>query len=225
MVEERTMGLIVIGGIVGCLLLYVVYRLIQGQVRQKQWSAEAQRLGFDYEAEDPVSLMDYGRIKLFTFGSSQVAKNVLKGSLRGADLTLMDFHYTVRGGRASVTTRQSICLLKSPRLRLPNFYLRKRAMFYDDLTNAFGGRQVSFPEDPRFSNTFYLMGPDEATVRDLFTPAVRERLLIYQGSDVQIEGDGDLLLVHFGTYVKPSESAQLTDQALYLLEVFGGPVG
>ncbi len=213
---------VLVGGalVLGILALGVLLWWRHVKTRREAWEAMAQQLGMSFEPLNEGFIYDHAEFKLFTAGYGQLAKNILTGKVQDLDVVLADYQYTIGGGRRSHTCRHTICIVKSPELRLPGFNVRREIPLYDDLGSALGGQDIDFVEDPDFSRAFVLQGYDEAAVRQLFGLGVRRELLQHWNSDLVLEGLGDQIVVHFGVRLDPSQARGLLDLSVHLSNLF-----
>lgn len=140
-------------------------------------------------------------------GSNHLIANVLE-AVRMEDLVLIlfDYKYTadtsafaaaadLLSSRSSPSQiyEQTIARIQSPLLKLPSFNLFPEHIF-NKIGKLFGGSDINFPEAPQFSDQYILRGENEAALRAIFTPALREFL---QPLDhLTIEGADDVLFVY-----------------------------
>jgi len=135
--------------------------------RTQEFSDVAQQIGFKFlgstwrgPALSPVHKMC---IIQSTRGGF---KNVMIGSIDGLEAALFD--YTYMAGKSSVTiTLASFTQGK----QLPAFELRSESIF-DRIGDALVHRDIDFDSNPEFSRRYFLRSPDEAGVRNLFTPTL-----------------------------------------------------
>jgi hypothetical protein len=91
--------------------------------------------------------------------------------------------------------------MESDLFRLPAFVLFPEG-FLAKMGKMFGRTDINFPDSPEFSRKYILRGDDEAAIRAIFTPALRQAL---ENQDrVTIEGAGPLLFIfRKGRRLKP----------------------
>jgi hypothetical protein len=219
MASNAVVLVLVIVGFVGLIAFFIWLVWYLNKRRREAWMAAALELDMQYKREDPGLITRHGAFKLFGLGHSRRAQNVLTGAQRGAQLCLADYRYVVGHGKNQSVHFQTICILQSPRLRLPHFFLRRQRALLDFLGKLFGGQDINFDEDPAFSKAFVLQGKDEALVRGLFDAGLREFCLRFQGSGLQLEAQGDTFLFHEGRKGDPAKSRELVERAFELLTV------
>ncbi len=98
---------------------------------------------------------------------------------------------------------QSVILFQSAHLELPFFTLQPESQVYT-IETQFGYPDIRFASRPEFSKNYILRGPDEASIRALFT----DRLLGYlaEKKNLHVEGyDKSLILYEPGQRVEPHD--------------------
>jgi hypothetical protein len=216
-VDERTLVILVVLGLVGLTAFFVWLAWFQSKRRREAWMAAALELDLRYQREDPGLITRHSTFKLFSLGHSKRARNVLSGSVHGGQVSLADYQYVTGHGKQRTVHSQTLCILTSPRLALPHFFLRRQRAVWDLLGKLFGGQDLNFDEDPAFSKAFVLQGADEAAVRAKFQPGLRMSLMRYEGKSFQLEGRGDTLLFHEGRHQDPAKAREVLERALELL--------
>jgi hypothetical protein len=223
--------LIVLLGLV-VLVLFIIRNASQ---HRKGLAALAKELGFTYERESPELLEQFKDFRLFVpdrYRSYQLAWNVLKGKTGSATVCLFDYYYRIRSG--SFQHNFTICALRSPDLKLPYFYLRHK--FLTEMVNPFpvkkgvlpeshptsmefGGSEIDFPEDEKFTKKFVLQGKEEV-VRPLFDVDLRQHLLpfgdIWHAPAREVEGNRDTLMLITTGPIDPKDARELIQQTTNL---------
>lgn len=197
------------------LVAYLVYRHLESR-RTKQWMQVASRLGLEYKDSEQDFFVRYTASwppKFKAFAQPQVStRNILHGTVDGAQIWLGDYQYTFTTGRSGGTARETICVLESPHLALPNVDLH---------TLSFGDRvdwrrstrgNIEFADDPAFSKDFVLRGADEPTLRELFDPQVRAWFVRRKAQQLDMEADGRTVVLT-GSRIKPQDAERLLDDA------------
>jgi len=206
---EEIFPFIMFGGIVTLIIALTAYTYYAAKKRAEAMAAIAPRMGFTYKAIASEIKKEYGHLNIFSRGHSQKVINCLQGEKNGIEVSMADYHYTVGSGKHSTRYAQTICIIKDPSFDLPNFYVRRESKFFDYLGKLFGGQDINFPEDDRFSSAFVLQSKAEAETRHLFNDRVREAFLKFTGTNSQIEGQGNSIILHKGTIAKPEELSLL----------------
>jgi len=206
---EELIPFFAFGGMIMFVVMILAYSYYAAKKRAEAMQAVAPRMGFTYQDKANEIKREYGHLNLFSRGHSHRVINCLKGERNGIEVSMADYHYTVGSGKNASHYSQTICIIKDPSFDLPNFFVRHENKFFDYLGKLFGGQDINFPEDEKFSSAFVLQGKVEAETRYLFNPRVREAFLKFAGTNSQIEGQGNSLIVHKGVIVKPEELSLL----------------
>ena len=91
----------------------------------------------------------------------------------------------------------------SPDLSLPSFELRPEHMFHK-IGQALGYQDIDFDSHPTFSKQFLLRGPNEAAIRDFFTPELLEFFESHPGVSVEAAGDR-MIFYRASKRIKPED--------------------
>jgi len=180
---------------------------------RRAWREAAQRRGFTYVQDREALKVRLCHFKIFGLGHSQRVNAAMSGRMQDAEITLVDYRYVTGHGRNRRIHWQTICVLSSPSLNLPHFFVRPEVKLLDFFGKMFGGQDINFDEDPQFSKAFVLQGHDEEATRRLFDHRVRRHFARYRGRRLQIEGWQESLMVHDGKVRKPGETKDLEDLA------------
>lgn len=208
--------------IAGMALVFVglfLYAQFAAKKRAENMRLLAPRLGFVY-SEKAQNLADYRRLKLFATGHSHRAINSLSGEKNGIQVDICDFHYTTGSGKNAHHYSQTLCLIKDPSLDLPNFFLRRENKFFDLLGKLFGGQDINFATDEKFSSAFVLQGKIEQETSRLFNQRVRDAFIEFAGTSIQVVGQGDALIIHDGTILAPQQILELLKNTFTVYHAF-----
>jgi len=217
--------LIAFGAFMTVLLILIIHHAYH---RRKGLAALAKELGFTYEREATQLLEHFEHFRLFPVGDNQRITNVLRGETGSATVWLLDYSYFISGKRGSLR-EYSVCVLRSPDLKLPYFCLTCEIPIPGvDRLETFlarkgilpGSRDIDFPEDEKFSKKFFLQGKEEAKIRLLFDLDLRQYLLRFARTLVTIEGNRDTLLFSTGEPVLPKAAREVIQQGTDLLTLF-----
>ncbi|MBN2713230.1 MAG: hypothetical protein JXR97_12490 [Planctomycetes bacterium] len=223
--NDSIFPLIFFGFIILIVAVVVVVAYFNEKKRAQAWEDTAGRLGFSYFKKEDSILGRLGAMKIFSKGHSQHAKNVLKGDAGGIEVMLCDYQYTTGSGKNRTTHHSTLCMLSSQSLSLPHCFLRRQYKFFDFLGKLFGGQDIDFDEDPKFSELWVLQGENESDVRGVFNQQVREYFSDLgeskSNASFQFEAQGETLVVYKGKRIKPAEAEQLMSQAFDVLNIFG----
>ncbi len=212
-------------GIAGLLLFALIYALYQEKKRTAALTAMAPRMGFNYKIIDVSEIEKHRFLKLFSIGRSHRMTNFMQGEKNGVRVILADYHYTTGSGKNSTAHNQTICLIDDESLDLPDFYLRREFAFLDSLGKLFGGQDINFPSDQKFSSAFVLQGSNEAATRALFNDRVRAAFLRFADTTTQVAGQGRSLVIHQGLSLEPEKWPGLLKDTFAIYEVLKKPEG
>jgi hypothetical protein len=121
------------------------------------------------------------------------ARNVMAGSLGGADALAFDYTYDTRqlNPGKSISVSQTVAVFRFRGRAIPTFELSPEGFLKE------GGQDLDFASHPVFSKRFRLRGDDETAVRSLFNPRVLsffERLR--DDFRETVEGNGEYVIVY-----------------------------
>ncbi len=166
----------------------------------------ATRLGFTFvpkvSNEEAVTL---GTFHLFNRGHSRKGKNLMRGKSGGAAVAILDYQYTIGGGKNSHTYSQTVAIYPpSPEGGgLPDFTLGPEH-WWDKIGDVFGHHDIDFEASEEFSKHYLLKGPDEQAIRALFGAEALGFFAQSQGWSVEAAGGG-LAVYRSSQRAKPEE--------------------
>ncbi|HKB15954.1 MAG TPA: hypothetical protein VKF62_07800 [Planctomycetota bacterium] len=188
-------------------LLGVVALLVAGAIlaararrkRQEALAALADRLGFNFSAEDPFGLSyRYARFGPLARGDNRYAYNVLAGERPGLRVFAFDYHHqtytTDSKGRPQVHHHHASRLVVDHPYDLGRLLLRPEG-FLDKVADAFGFDDIDF-ESAEFSRRYWVKAGDKRLAYDLLHPGQIEFLLAQPPFGLMCEGSSTL--VSFG---------------------------
>lgn len=185
--------------VAGILLVLIVgyFKEKERQKRIKELKDIASTLRFSFTAKVGTTFLD--KIREFYLynrqGSSPEVRNLMTGEKDGLQVSIFDFHYTIGDQKVSTRYSQSVLLLESEQLHLPFFILRPESVL-DKIGTLFGGQDIDFSSNPRFSDHYLLRGEQEDRIRETFSPQV---ISYYEGHHkVYTEGNKKKLLFFTG---------------------------
>ena len=107
-------------------------------------------------------------------GHSRQVSNAIVADSGELRMVLFDYRYKISNGKNSTTYKQSVVLVRSPVLRMPEFTISPEGFFHRIL-EMFGAKDIDFEEDREFSNLFLLKGTQEQEVRSFFNAQRRQQ--------------------------------------------------
>lgn len=157
------------------------------RARTRALRAAAPGLGL-VPSEDDLEALPLGlrSMSLFGVGRGRDASNVLWGERR--DFLIFDYQYTTGSGKNSATYKQTVGAFHIPGRNLPAFTAAPEDLG-DWVAEWFGGQDIDFPGDPKFSKEYRLKGSDEAAIRDFFSVGGTQYLAARPGWTVHAQGD------------------------------------
>lgn len=218
--EDSELSWFLIGGVIVVLIGSSLFGVYASQIRANKIEALARSLGYTFRsraiaADSELVIGCY----LGETGSKPTVSNVLEVA-RTPELKfiLFDYAYTTDNGETSTTTHQTIARIQAPLLKLPSFLLFPETIF-SRIKVLFGGADVNFPDSPGFSDTYILRGQDEAALRAIFSPALRQDLEPLR--DLTIEGADDALFIfRAGRRTEPDELVARIEENKRILALF-----
>jgi hypothetical protein len=190
------------------------------RARSKKIEAVASSLSLTFrrkptEADKALAIGCY----LADVGYRRFVSNVVEAArTEELDLTLFDYQYTLGRGKSSTLGHQTITRMQSPFLKLPTFILFPET-FFAKMGKMLGRSDINFPESPEFSKKYVLRGEDEAAIRAIFSPALRQALVPLQ--QLTVEGAADLLFVfRVERRTEPEELSASIEEGKRILALF-----
>ncbi len=180
--------------VVGAIVLAVVQiRAKQEAKRKLALDDVAESLGLVYSEVADGVLDGVPELPLFIIRSRRGVANLLEGEYEGLSVHIFDFTYFSSIGTNPAPTSQTVVMMRSPQLRLPDFALQPEGVF-DKIEAAVGFQDVDFDSHPEFSKRYRLCGHDEEAIRAAFGPGILSGLESTWG--LHVEGSGDTMIVY-----------------------------
>jgi hypothetical protein len=218
--EDSEHNWLVIGGVIVVFIVSSLFGIYGARIRANKVEASARSLGYNFRARATTADSDLViGCYLGETGSKPTVSNVLEVA-RTAELKLIlfDYAYTTDDGESNVTTHQTIARIQAPLLKLPSFLLFPETIF-SKIKVLFGGVDVNFPDSPGFSDKYILRGQDEAALRAIFSPALRQALEPLH--HLTIEGADDALFIfRAGRCIEPDELVARIEENKRILALF-----
>jgi hypothetical protein len=196
--------------IIGAVLVTIGIGAYLAYIGEKKRTAAlfdvATRLGFTFEPTvSNETAATLGSFHLFNVGHGRKGKNLMRGKAAGAAAIVLDYQYTVGGGKNSHTYRQTVVIYPpSPDAPpVPDFTLGPEH-WWNRIGDVFGHRDIDFEASEEFSKHYLLKGPDEAAIRALFGAEALGYFAQHQGWSVEAAG-GSMAVYYSGRRAKPEE--------------------
>jgi carbonic anhydrase len=186
-------------------------RKIEEQARSLGWTFRRQPTRADNDLPIGCYLAETGR--------NPAVSNVLEiARTDELNFVLFDYEYTVSYGKSEHTPHQTIARIKSPLLKLPSFLLFPETIF-SKIAKVFGQTDVNFEDSPVFSDQYILRGQNEAALRAIFSPALRNALEPLE--HLTIEGADDVLFIfRCERRIKAEEFVSRIEEGKRILKLF-----
>ena len=200
-------------------VIVIMVVAVGGYFLLERWRTEALRkvaakfkLDFEKKSQLPrhIENLDF---HLFSQGSSTI--NVMRGTLYDR---MFGYSYTTGSGKNRRTTRQSVVLIESDELDLPQFDMRPEHLLHK-IGGAFGYQDIDFPRQEQFSKKYLLRGKDETAIRSLFT----DEVLAYFSSNLNLSVEvrhGALIFYKGGKRLTADGFKQVIAQANRISQLF-----
>ena len=202
------------------ILAAILFLVLQYERKRRVALQETARMtGFEYSlSEDLKDLGPAAEFHLFKRGRRKRMKNVMRRPSDKVIETVFDFWYTTGGGKSQHIHKQTVCLFRSDRLKLPEFNLQPENVFHK-IGQALGYKDLNPEHSPDFSKLYFLRGRDEAQVIKVFQQEVTSVFVQHPG--FWVEGKENLLIVYrSGRRIKPEDLMNWLDIARILLRLF-----
>ena len=200
-------------------VIFSVIKYVLKKVRIKKLREAARSLGLTFRATandddcklpSGCSLMDEGH-------DPEVANVLEVARTDELDLTLFDFSHKRGSEKSQTIVSQTVARIRAPLLKLPAF--RLLPTIYGEPEPKPAGTDINFPDSPKFNEKYFLRGEDEAALRRLFSPTLRENLETFDY--LTIDGANDVLFIFCRGYrIKPAEIAARIEQDKRIAALF-----
>ena len=175
------------------------------------------KLVFTPEGDETV-MSEHAALHLFLQGRSKKIRNLIRGTVRGLNVSIFDYQYTVGAGKHQHTWSQTVISLQPQGRNLPAFTMRPENVFHK-LGSMMGYQDIDFESNPVFSKKYLLRGPDDAAIRSVFT----SRVLMFFESEpgLCVEADGRKLIVYrHSVRAKPEILRESVEKGIQIAGLF-----
>jgi len=131
-------------------------------------------LNMTFNEKDEWSTLQYLKpFPLFKKGTSRKIYNILEAYSddRLTEERIFDYSYTVHNGQNAQVITQTVYMVKSNILEMPNCFMRPE-YFTDKIAGILGYQDIDFAEYPQFSHDYLLRSKDEEYIRLFFNDAL-----------------------------------------------------
>ena len=217
--------ILIVGGFLVLVLAGLLLWMKWQRERKDALHAKAKALGFEFAAKPPPEFVkNYGSLSIFNRTMGSRTKNVMwlqqaKRTIYVFDLTIITYAQTGTLSRKRREEWYTVMLLDVQGHSLPDFTMRPETLG-DSIGSWFTGSDIDFKAYPRFSTEYYLQGPDEAAIRNLFDDKLLQ--LFSLNLDWVVESEDDcLLLYRKDRRPEPEELNNFIVAALRIAKAFG----
>jgi hypothetical protein len=159
--------------------------------------------GFRFEAERPDAEQALQQaFEPFNQGRSRTWGCTITGQKNRVPFTAFEYSWVTGSGKHSSRHHIAVVLWERDGADFPKFMLSPEGWF-TRLGDLFGMQDIDFVESPDFSRAYRLKGPDEARIRALFSPDIRQ--FFEATPDQQVAGSGRFLFWWNGGRLPPTE--------------------
>lgn len=169
-------------------------------------------MGLPFEEKDALGLAT--QLQGFDLFKREASKwrrggkitNLMTEHLGDTTLYLFDYSYIVSTGKSSKEVRQTVFFADSKQWSLPDFKLRPESWWHKLLGLVGARTDINFPENPDFSDKFWVTGAFESLVRQHFGPELQQFLC--ERPPVHMEGQNYYLIAYKPGKALPTAQAQ-----------------
>ena len=205
-----TLGILAIVAIIGGAILWA-YKV--EQQRTAQFEAVAAEMGLSFHDKQVNALrFQVGDFRLFSTGRGRKFKNIMVADTPEARIGIFDYQYTTGSGKHARTHTQTVAVIESSDLNIPEFSLRPEVSFFDTIGNLIGFQDIDFADHPAFSRSFVLKSPDELATRELLDESLLD--FFSERPKISLEAQsGAVIYFRAHKRIKPVELRDFFEQA------------
>jgi hypothetical protein len=194
------------------------------QRRRAERAQLAQKLGLAFVPKDTFGLLQ--QLKTFDLfsrerrwlGRNGKITNVMRGTVGDTQVYMFDYSYVISTGKSSRTIRQTVFFADDKNWFLPNFRLRPETWWHKVLAKIGAQSDISFPENPDFSDKFWVTGEFEQLTRQTFGADIQA--FLSERPPTHLEGSNYYLLAYKpGKVFNADEARTFFDHCCKLVEV------
>lgn len=185
--------------------LVLLISVARHRARRSAFRAAAARLGLLFQPKGHPDATPFFRFPLFSRASFSRLRNVV----RGENLVLFDYSYSVSSGSQQKPTRQTVAAHRIDGDALPDFALRPEGLV-SRVNELLGAEDIDFSDDPDFSRRYQLAAKDETEIRRRFHADLRRQLTLVKRWSVE-GGASWVIFYRKGKLVKPSQLSDFVE--------------
>lgn len=164
---------LIIGGVAALVAVVAVISRAQERKRRAAYEEFSLIRGFTFEAQRPNGERRFSEVfEPFNEGRRRTWGYTISGNKNQEPFTAFEYKWVTGSGKNASAHRLSGIVWERETVSLPKFGLSPEGWF-TGLGELFGMQDIDFPDSPEFSKTYRLKGPDEPSVRQLFTEELR----------------------------------------------------
>jgi hypothetical protein len=214
--NEMTAGLM-LAGVTAVGVLAVLWFMAKRERRTASARHAAQTLHLTYTRRLPAVRDHAQAFHFYKRGSGHNIEHVVHGERPEGQLWAFDHAFRTGVGAGSESHAQSVVVLHSASLKLPEFLLRPENLV-DKIGAAMGQDDIDFSDHPEFSRLLHLSGRDEAAVRRAFTDPICK--FCEEHPTLCVEGVGPRLACYYNDETLAGEKlVELVNAALILAKL------
>lgn len=173
----------------------------------------ARQLGLTFSAKEGLGLgrqlqdFDLFERERSSWRSNGKITNVMRGHVGDTAVWMFDYSYMVSTGKTSKEVRQTVFFADDKKWYLPNFKLKPEGWWQKVLAKTGAAKDINFPENPDFSDRFWLTGGFESLIRQQFSPDIQQFLT--ERPPVHIEGNNYYMIAYKPGKALEGEAARI----------------
>src|SRR5688572_30334630 len=165
---------LVMGGVAALVGAIAIIHNIRERKRRASYEEFCGIRGFTFEAERPEGERRFrDAFEQFNQGHGRKWTHTITGSKNDSPFTTFEYQWVTGSGKHSSTHHIHGIIWERDDVSFPKFQLSPEGWF-SKLGQMFGMQDVDFADSPEFSSAYRLKGSDEAAIRQLFTPEIRQ---------------------------------------------------
>lgn len=194
---------LIIGGVAALVGVVALVSRAQQRKRRAAYEEFSMVRGFTFEPERPEGERRFRDVfEPFNEGRRRTWGYTISGTKNQEPFIAFEYQWVTGSGKHSSARRLSGIVWERDDISFPKFALSPEGWF-SRLGELFGMHDIDFPESPAFSKAYRLKGPDESSIRQLFTTEIRR--FLEATPDQYLAGGGRFLLWWRGRQLPPAD--------------------
>jgi len=191
--------------------------------RQAALTRVAAELGMGFTPEDRALVNQFGGIAFSLPATSTRATSVMRGTIRGSPVVLLDYHLIMPVGNNFETLELTVAAFEFASKPLPVFAAEGGQSWSRRLINkALADKVIDFHDDPDFKRYFNVTGDDAQAVRWLLGPDTRSFLKDQRTEWIFRSNGRWLVMYRSGKRLKPKDYRAFAQEASEVMLVMTG---